>query len=165
MRYCKECRLKLKDDEEYCRRCGSTNIGYIPDDEYEKRKQQKQQKQTQGFETNIRQESVSRDTFDNESRQERQKSRVENNNINIYGDNSNSDEIVTFKEWLINGLLLMIPIYGLIRLITIVIGSSRYKTSMVNCYRAVVVTGFISSLAFTIIMKLILSPLLSGLFY
>lgn len=165
MRYCKECRLKLRDDEEYCRRCGSTNIGYIPDDEYEKRKQQKQQKPSQGFETNTRQESVSRDTFDNESRQERQKSRVENNNINIYGDNSNSDEIVTFKEWLINGLLLMIPIYGLIRLITIVIGSSRYKTSMVNCYRAVVVTGFVSSLVFTIIMKLILGPLLSGLFY
>ena len=169
MRYCKECRLKLRDDEEYCRRCGSTNIGYIPDDEYEKRKQQKQQKPSQSFETNTKQESISRDFFDSDPKQGHQKSRVsnsepkvENSNINIYGENSNSEEIVTFKEWVINILLLMIPIYGIIRLIQIVVGGRKFKRSMVNCYRATVLVSFVSSIIFSVFVKVIFTMLQNG---
>lgn len=80
------------------------------------------------------------------------------------GAMADDSEVVTFKEWLINYLLLLIPIYGLIRIIILAVGGPTKKTSITNWARATLVMSVVGTALFFIITTLAGSLIASLLF-
>lgn len=106
------------------------------------------------------------DTGDNKKQKKQKKQKnIPNNNVgydpNIgmqdigYSSGYTDASVVTVKEWLINMLLMMIPIYGFIRLIIIAVGGPKYKLSMTNMFRASLIFSavvFVITFAFALLV-------------
>lgn len=121
---CKECGLELEVTDEYCTRCGSL----VAEVEQENTVEKIDESNNIDKENTDKKDKKARDLF-----------------------YSQEKDIVTFKDFVITYLKFLIPVYGLILLVKVLIGSKYIKKTITNSTRATVVVFII----FFIIIKVI----------
>lgn len=83
---------------------------------------------------------------------------MESNEPNYNAFNSNSDEVITFGEWIKFQLLLLIPFYNIFKIIRTAIGGPTIKRTFTNYVRAALVFGVVLT-----VLAFLLSFVIGGL--
>lgn len=151
MSTCKECGQELELNATHCSRCGSGQLDTYRENNTQdgdkkiqiskeesnnkKSKKAKADKKAKKAETNVPKEKVKLTKEEIKIKKEEDRAKKAENKANEV-EKAKENDVVTFKEYIKTYLTMLIPIYGIIKLILVLIGRPNIKKSITNSVRA-----------------------------